>query len=75
MDPAAARCRATVVNAVSRFLGAEAVRFWGVGLSRFWVVPHGSWIAPLYPKAYPFVHPSLCETFGLTPLEAMACGA
>ena len=75
MDPAAGRCRATLINAVSRFLGAEAVRFCGVAPSRSWVMPHGSWIAALYAKADPFVRPSLCETFRLTPLEAMGCGA
>jgi len=74
VEPAAC-CRGTLINAVSRFLGAEAVRFCGVGFSRFWVVPHGSWIAALYRKADPFVHPSLCETVGLTPVEAMVCGA
>jgi len=74
VDPAA-RCWATVINAVSGFLGAEAVRFCGAGLSRFRVVPHGSSIALLYPKGDPFVHSSLCETVGLTPLEAMVCGA
>jgi glycosyltransferase involved in cell wall biosynthesis len=32
-------------------------------------------LAPLYSNALAFVYPSLCEGFGLTPLEAMQCGA
>jgi glycosyltransferase involved in cell wall biosynthesis len=32
-------------------------------------------LAPLYSGALAFVYPSLCEGFGLTPLEAMQCGA
>src|SRR6266567_1443123 len=31
-------------------------------------------VASLYRKADAFVHPSLYETFGVTPLEAMVCG-
>lgn len=31
-------------------------------------------LAPLYVGAQAFIHPSLYEGFGLTPLEAMACG-
>ena len=31
-------------------------------------------VASLYRKADAFIHPSLYETFGVTPLEAMVCG-
>jgi len=58
--------RARIEALITRLGMADLVRIEGV-------VPHGD-LPPLYRGARALVYPSAVETFGLPPLEAMACG-
>jgi glycosyltransferase involved in cell wall biosynthesis len=58
--------RARIERLVAETGTADRVRIEGV-------VPHGL-LPPLYRGARALVYPSAVETFGLPPLEAMACG-